>query len=177
MNWLSIFVISLLAGLLTNPKEVLVKGIVVDETTHEPLIGAMIKIGRQATIANVNGEFVLHLKYSKEDFPIIIEYPSSPTLHILDVGYDQVSIDLGKVELMYNKMVSIEEYKRTSKSDRIHMEPIKHYSTLLGYIYNNKVDSINLIGKCKDLNGNLLPYKYDSSKNQISIIYNNLKCL
>ena len=176
MNWLTIFVISALSGILTSPKEGLIKGIVVVKTTHEPLIGAMIKIGRQTSFANVNGEFALHFKHSEEKFPVIIEYPFSPTLYIYGVDYDKDSIDLGKVELVFNKMISIEEYKRTSKSDRIHIEPIKHYTNLLGYVYKNKVDSIDLISKCKDLNGNLLPYKYDSSKNQISISYKNLNC-
>lgn len=177
MNWLLIIILATFLDPVTNrTKETLIKGIVVEKKTGEPIIGAVIKVGTQTTTADVHGQFSLHLKNPDEESPVIIEYSSGPTLYIFEVDYKRDTINLGKVEIVFNMAISLEEYKQTNMVDRAKIEPIKHYANLLGYICKNRVDSIDLISKCKDLNGNAFKYQYDSSKNQMSISYKDINC-
>ena len=135
--------------------------------------GAEIKLkgSKDFVTSDFDGIFLLPHNEDRVINNLLISF-SKLTIEIENVVLNKGEIKIGDFHMPYFKFVSIEEYKRLSKSEQKNCFPINHWFQLLGYYNSNKLENDYIKLNCKEP---IKEFKYNSKTKTLKLNWDLIK--
>lgn len=163
---------------LFQQSELTLHGTVVVEKEAMPSSIVRIKGTDNEVMTDINGQFSLPIAKDMDNFILEITHPEksvSATTQITDIQPQGRSLNLGKLSLILNEFIGIDEYERLNEKAKKNYQPMYHWHQLLGYFHKSKIDITNLKIPCPFNLNEEIDYEYNQVGNKIIIDYSTLQ--